>query len=760
MTSSSSVPGAGGPAASLIMACYNNISYLQAAVESALSQSIDDVEIIIVDDGSSDGSAELAQALAYGDRRVQAHRMPRNGGPAAARNRGLELARGRYVAILDSDDLLHPDRLRRLISVAETAGADIVADDLVIFDDDNRSLPEFFFRGRRAEQEEWVSLTDYLRESVLYGSTPNLGFLKPLIRRSLIVDHGIAYDEQLRIAEDDALIIRLLRVGARYRTIPEAGYFYRKHGHSISHRLSLPNVEAMVRAGDQLAAELATAPADVRAALARRNRAIRNARDFTLMIEALKGKRLADTASLMIRRPGALPLFRMPVSARLARFGGRRTAPPPMPQTARPKACFISNQRLIGATNGSSAYLVDLARATREAGFEPHLIQPSPALFGRLPFFRLRPEMSAFASHHVRGARRIGQWMIATDPRTYVAAAGGITRRLARRFGIRAGWTVDRPAPYAVALDWAKADQLFVTRHARPHADVIIADYMFQSRGFPFAMRPEAATAIVMHDLFHARSDGFSSTGNSDSVTVIGREAEVALLARGDAVIAIQQAEAAFVRNALPDREVILAPMAAQPVGAPQPGQDDRLLFVGSNTAPNIHGLRWFFDQVWPAIRAARPAASLDVAGSVASAFPEGGPAGVRFLGLVDDLAPLYADAAVVISPLIQGSGLKIKLIEALARGKAIVATGVTLQGVEEIASQAVARADDPIPFAQAAIRLLQAEGDRAALAARALNTARVHFSSEACYRSYRSWLARLTPEIPQVHSEEARLCA
>ena len=118
------------------------------------------------------------------------------------------------------------------------------------------------------------------------------------------------------------------------------------------------------------------------------------------------------------------------------------------------------------------------------------------------------------------------------------------------------------------------------------------------------------------------------------------------------------------------------------------------------------------------------------------------------------------ARAGVVISPLIQGSGLKIKLIEALAQGKATVATGVTLQGVEEIASQAVAKADDPIPFANAVIGLMQAETERATLAAKALDTARVHFSGDACYRAYRNWLAKITTGLSQVSNEEARICA
>ncbi|KRB86219.1 hypothetical protein ASE00_05680 [Sphingomonas sp. Root710] len=746
------------PLVSVIVACFNAAAYLRAAVSSALDQSLREIEVIIVDDGSTDGSQAIAKELAATDHRVRLYRMDSNGGPAAARNRGFDLAQGRFVAILDSDDLYHPERLKRLVAVCDAVEADMIADDLIIFDDADQTPPTGFFAAPRSKRGDWVSLAGYFRESVLYGRAPNLGFLKPLIRLDLIRDHGIRYDERLRIAEDDDLIIQLLRAGARYRTVAEAGYFYRKHGASISHRLSLANIEAMVLAGERLAADLRGAPADVRRALARRNRALRNSRDFTLTIEALKTRRLAGAAATAIRHPGLLPLFRMPVAAKLRSLLNRKADEAP-PRSA-PAACFISNQRIAGATNGSSAYLIDLARAARTAGYAPHLVQPSPALFGRTPFFRLRPEMQVFASHHLRGGWRIGAWMIARDPHVWANATIGIVRRTARRFGIDALWTIDRPAPYAVTAPWTKADQLFVTAHARPKADIMIADYMFLARAFPYAARPDAATAIVMHDLFHARSDGFAATGDRDSVAGISRDSELALLGRADAVIAIQAAEAGFVRRALPHSAVVLAPMAAHPVEAAQPGLSDRLLFVGSNTAPNVHGLRWFIETVWPDLHAARPGVVLDVAGAVAAAFPAGGPEGVVFHGLVDDLAPFYARAGVVISPLLHGSGLKIKLIEALARGKATVATAVTLQGVEETAGPAVARADDSPAFLAAILQLIDSDEARGALAERALTTARVHFSPDACYQSFREWLAGTSAARPPHSNEEARLCA
>ncbi|MGH6958583.1 MAG: glycosyltransferase, partial [Caulobacteraceae bacterium] len=117
-------------------------------------------------------------------------------------------------------------------------------------------------------------------------------------------------------------------------------------------------------------------------------------------------------------------------------------------------------------------------------------------------------------------------------------------------------------------------------------------------------------------------------------------------------------------------------------------------------------------------------------------------PEGVRYLGFVDRLDPLYADAGVVISPLTGGSGLKIKLIEALAHGKACVATSVTLQGVEEEAAHAVAVADTPEAFASSVVELLSSEPRRIELGRRALAVVRASFSAERSQGEFVRWLA------------------
>ncbi|WP_232495434.1 glycosyltransferase [Novosphingobium kaempferiae] len=401
---------------------------------------------------------------------------------------------------------------------------------------------------------------------------------------------------------------------------------------------------------------------------------------------------------------------------------------------------FVSRQRIVGKTNGSSAYLLDLATAARRAGFTPHLLQPSPNIMGRWPFMRLRPEMAAFETHAIRGVIRYRRWVVSRDPGVFIDAALAIACRIARRAGLRGVWSTDRPRPYSIAAAWQDKDRTYLQR-AADHADIVIADYAFQAEAFMhFVNRP---SAIVMHDLFHRRD---AQPDVTDSVAKLGKDDEIALLAKADAVIAIQSSEAHFILDNVPGSSAILAPMAVNTVSDVQPGKNGRLLFVGSNTAPNVVGLEWFFRDVWPLVKAHSPSATLDIAGTVNAGFAETAPAGVGFLGLVDDLTSLYTDAAIVISPLTFGSGLKIKLVEAMANGKAVVATGVTLQGVEAECDGAVIRADTGVQFAEAIVTLLDDDHRRIALARAALCAAKTHFSAPACHAEFIAWLESSRP--------------
>ena len=114
------------PEVSVVVPVYNKEPYLAGCIESVLDQRGVSLEVICVDDGSTDGSGEILQRLSRSDRRVKLVRHEANVGPGGARNTGIDLAKGRYLQFTDADDLLPPGALHSLHAAAVTAEAEVV----------------------------------------------------------------------------------------------------------------------------------------------------------------------------------------------------------------------------------------------------------------------------------------------------------------------------------------------------------------------------------------------------------------------------------------------------------------------------------------------------------------------------------------------------------------------------------------------------------------------------------------------------------
>ena len=140
------------PRLSVVIPLYNKAGQIARALDSVRTQTVRDIEVIVVDDGSTDGGADIVQAC--GDARVRLHRQP-NGGVAAARNQGVALSRCPLVAFLDADDAWHPDHLERLwrLRLAHP-GAVGWATNYEIVEPDGRRTP-----GVRSETAPHVVLT-------------------------------------------------------------------------------------------------------------------------------------------------------------------------------------------------------------------------------------------------------------------------------------------------------------------------------------------------------------------------------------------------------------------------------------------------------------------------------------------------------------------------------------------------------------------------------------------------------------------------
>ena len=265
------------PLVSIVVASHDAAGWLPQSLASARAQTLRDIEILVVDDGSTDATPALLHELAAAEPRLRPLRRDRRGGPSAARNLALDHARGRWVALLDADDAFLPERLTRLVALAERRGAELMADDLLLEDVDQRVvLGRHLGTAAIAAAPQPLGLADFIARDMseaTHGESRAIGYLKPLLCRDFLERHRLRFDEQLQGGEDFCLYAEALAAGGRFFLADEAHYVYRLRSGSLSSRpgmarqLALANRRVARRArevGDQAAMAL----------LARRQRAL------------------------------------------------------------------------------------------------------------------------------------------------------------------------------------------------------------------------------------------------------------------------------------------------------------------------------------------------------------------------------------------------------------------------------------------------------------------------------------------------------
>ena len=233
------------PLVSVIMPAYNVEDYIQQAIDSALQQTVRDIEVIVVDDCSQDASLQVARACAEKDSRVKVIANPTNQGAAVARNLALEVARGDWVSILDSDDWFAPNRLEFLLQKAEETSADLMADDLAYVNNMESDPWTSFVKLNRDTYTDLTEIDDvfYVRQdSAPWKETVSPGFLKPIIRRSLIENNGIRYKDRIRLGQDFFFFLDCLLCGGRFFVYPKAYYYYRARPNSLVTKSQLDRV--------------------------------------------------------------------------------------------------------------------------------------------------------------------------------------------------------------------------------------------------------------------------------------------------------------------------------------------------------------------------------------------------------------------------------------------------------------------------------------------------------------------------------------
>ena len=233
------------PLVSVLMPAYNHAPYVRAAVESVLGQTHGNLELIAIDDASSDETWAVLQS--FGDERLRLFRHDANLGAHATLNEALKLAKGEFIAIINSDDFFHPERLASCLEELKQGGADLVGTDIVLVDGDGQPVTDHWWVTAFEDLKRvWVETRDWpatLLEGNTFMTTSNFCF-----RRAWFEAVGDFHD--LRYVLDYEWLLRGLIKGMKLDWLDVPLLSYRLHEHNtISERPLAANLEcaAMLR---------------------------------------------------------------------------------------------------------------------------------------------------------------------------------------------------------------------------------------------------------------------------------------------------------------------------------------------------------------------------------------------------------------------------------------------------------------------------------------------------------------------------------
>jgi glycosyltransferase involved in cell wall biosynthesis len=208
---------------SVIIPVYNGEAFLASTVESVLRQQVSSLEILLIDDGSTDSTAAVAEQLQTSSKGIVRYVVQQNAGPSAARNRGLDLARGEFIAFLDADDLWPEKSLNTRLKVLQS----------------DPTLDVVMGRVRLLAETE-TNEEEASENSVFTGSSLGSG----LFRKSIFETVGV-FDPSLRSSEDVDWFLRAREKSVSLGQLDDVTLLYRRHEASITYQKSTADLQIL-----------------------------------------------------------------------------------------------------------------------------------------------------------------------------------------------------------------------------------------------------------------------------------------------------------------------------------------------------------------------------------------------------------------------------------------------------------------------------------------------------------------------------------
>jgi len=213
-----------GPILSVIIPVYNVESYLKKCVDSVVEQTLKNIEILAVDDGSTDDSGKILDEYAAKDSRIRVFHE-RNGGVSRARNIGLENAKGKYVAFVDSDDFLPLDIYESAVDLLEAEHCDMLQFSLFWVDEKGNVLKKMQNKTQSIDSKHFFKA---YKSYIITGIVCDKVFKREKI-------NGNRFLENLPVSEDQLFISMYLDEIDKVKILEKVGYFYYQRDNSVTH---------------------------------------------------------------------------------------------------------------------------------------------------------------------------------------------------------------------------------------------------------------------------------------------------------------------------------------------------------------------------------------------------------------------------------------------------------------------------------------------------------------------------------------------
>lgn len=296
---------------SIVIAAWNAQDFILTAINSALAQKGVSVEVLVVDDASTDSTCTVVESVK--DSRVKLLRSEKNGGPGAARNIGFAAAKGKWIAVLDSDDAMHESRLTNMLNAASET-ADVLIDNFCELNSDGVISKPFYSTSDLPLGD--LSLSFLIKTNLVFSKVKSTGYVKPLFRNVFVKEKGIQYWPEVRIGEDYYFLASCLANGANAQVLDQAGYIYTIRDGSISSKMEVAHISKLLCFDKKFTQEYQLSESALSAQQARYKN-LNRAYYYLLLVEQIKTRQFFPALLNILKNPSSALLLSLPIKKRL-----------------------------------------------------------------------------------------------------------------------------------------------------------------------------------------------------------------------------------------------------------------------------------------------------------------------------------------------------------------------------------------------------------------------------------------------------------